>query len=155
VKLSHKFPIQNGLKQGNVLSPLIFNFILGYAIRKAKESQVGVELNRTHQLLVYADDDNISIMKENAEILLHASRDAGLEINARNTKYMIMSRHSNTGHNQNIRTANESFENVAKSKYFGKTLTNLNEIHDETKRRLNSENACYYSVQNLSCRLIS
>jgi hypothetical protein len=67
-----------------------------------------------------------------------------------------MSRHPNSGQNQNIRTANESFENVAKFKYLGTTLTNHNDIHGEIKSRLNSGNACYYSVQNiLSSRLIS
>jgi hypothetical protein len=67
-----------------------------------------------------------------------------------------MSHHPNSGQNQNIRTANELFENVAKFKYLGTTLTNRNDIHDEIKRRLNSGNACYHSVQNLfSYRLIS
>jgi archaellum component FlaC len=79
-----------------------------------------------------------------------------LEINAEKTKYMIMSRHPNSGQNQNIRTANESFENVEKFKYFGTMLTNQNDIHDEIKSRLNSGNACYHSVQNLlSSRLTS
>jgi hypothetical protein len=62
---------------------------------------------------------------------------------------MIMSRHPNSGQNQNIRISNESFENVAKFKYMGTTLTNQNDIHDEMTRRLNSGNACYHSVQNL------
>jgi hypothetical protein len=35
--LSDKFPIQNGLKQGDALSPLLFNFALEYAIRKSKK----------------------------------------------------------------------------------------------------------------------
>jgi hypothetical protein len=69
---------------------------------------------------------------------------------------MIMSRHPNSGQNQNIRIANESFENVAKFKYLGTTLTSQNDIHDEIKCRLNSENSCYYSILNLlSSRLIS
>jgi hypothetical protein len=49
-----------------------------------------------------------------------------------------MSRHPNSGQNQNIRIANESFENVAKFKYLGMTLTNHNDLHDEIKSRLNS-----------------
>jgi hypothetical protein len=50
--LSDKFLIQNGLKQGDALSPLIFNFALEYAIRK-----VGLNY-RTRHLLVYVDDVN-------------------------------------------------------------------------------------------------
>jgi hypothetical protein len=61
-------------------------------------------------------------MKENRETPLEASRGVGLEINAEETKYMIMSRHLNSGQNQNIRTANESFENVEKFKYLGTIL---------------------------------
>jgi hypothetical protein len=32
--LSDKFPIQNGLKQGDILSSLLFSFVLEYAVRK-------------------------------------------------------------------------------------------------------------------------
>jgi hypothetical protein len=125
-----------------------------------QEYQVGLELNGTHQLLVYADDINLladskNTIKENKETLLQASRDVGIEINAEKTKYMIMSHHPNSEQNQNIRIVNELFENVAKFKYLGTILTNQNDIHDEIKSRLNLGNSSYHSVQNLlSSRLM-
>jgi len=62
---------------------------------------------------------------------------------------MIMSRHPNSGQNQNIRIANESFKNVAKFKYFGTKHTNQNDIHDEINIRIQAGNACYYAVEKL------
>ena len=74
-------------RQGDALSPLLFNFVLECAFRRVQVNQDELKLNGTRQLLVYADDVNIlggsvHTIKENAEALVVASKEIGLEVNA-------------------------------------------------------------------------
>jgi len=74
----------------------VFNFTLEYAIRRVQVNQDGLKLNGIQQLLAYVDDVNIlggsiNTLKENAEALVAATRENGLEVNADKTKYMVMS----------------------------------------------------------------
>jgi hypothetical protein len=87
---------------------------------------------------------------------MDSSREVCIEIKVEETKYMLLSRHQNVGQNRDIERANRWFENVSQFKYLGTTVINQNYIQEEVKRRLNSDNACYHSVQNLlSSRLLS
>jgi len=106
-------------------------------------------------MLIYWEEV-LHTLKENAEALVAATREIGLEISADKTKYMVMSRDQNAGRNNSVRINNSTFERVEEFKYLGTTLTNQNSIAGEIKSRLRSGNACYHSVQNLlSSRLLS
>jgi len=56
--LTYVFPIRNCSKQGDALTPLLFNLALLFTIRRVQVNQDGMILNGTYQLLVYADDIN-------------------------------------------------------------------------------------------------
>jgi hypothetical protein len=90
--------------------------------------------------LAYANDISINIVREsintiekNTEALLNVSKETGLEVNPEKTKYMLISHYQKAGQKHSIKIANRSFEDVAKFKYLGATLTD----------------ACYHSVQSL------
>ena len=81
-----------------------------------------MKLNGAHQLLVYAGDVNIlgggiHTLKENAEALVAATREIGVEVSADKTKYMVMSRDQNAGRNHSVRIYNSTLERVDKFKY--------------------------------------
>jgi hypothetical protein len=83
--LFDSFPIQNVLKQGVALSPLLLSFALEYAIMKLQEIHVKLNLNWTHYILAYADDVNllrgvIDTTEKNTETFIYASKEVGLEI---------------------------------------------------------------------------
>jgi hypothetical protein len=66
------------------------------------------------------------------------------------SKLMFMSRHESIGQKLYTKVANKSFENVVKLKYLEIAVTNENCIHEDIRSRLNSVNACYHALQNLS-----
>jgi hypothetical protein len=151
---SDKFSVQNGLKHGDPLSQLLFNFALEYAITRVQENQEGLKMNRTHQLLAYADyvnivGENIDTMEEKTEALLDVSKETDLGVSPEKIKYMLMSRSQKIGQKHSIKIANKSFEDVAKFKCLRPTLTDQNHTHEEIKSRINSGNACYHSFQSL------
>jgi hypothetical protein len=95
------FSIQNGLKQGDALLPLLFNSALEYVIRKVQENQEGLKLNGTHQLLAYADDvnllgDNIDAIKKTTETLTLGRREDEVYVAGSSPDCRSKSRHENS-----------------------------------------------------------
>ncbi|PSN39681.1 hypothetical protein C0J52_14417 [Blattella germanica] len=136
-QVSDIFEIHNGLKQGDKLSPLLFNF-----------DKEGVQLNGIHKLL--------EILKDHMHILRSNTRKLRLDVNINKTKYMVIRRNASCNANGQLMTNKGNFEEVAEFKYLGAFITNRNEIQEEIKHRLNFGNACYYALQRLlSSQLLS
>jgi hypothetical protein len=110
--LSDMFLIQNGLIQGDALSPLHLNFALDYATTRVQVNQDGLKLNTTRHLLVYAYANilggSVHTIKKNAEILVVAGKETGLEANADKSKYKFMSRDQNAGRSHSIKKVRQS-----------------------------------------------
>jgi len=85
-----------------------------------------LKLNGTHRVLVYADDVNIlggsiHTIKKNAEALVVATKETGLEVNADITKCMVLSGYQDVGRSHSRKIDNSSFEMVEEFKYLGTT----------------------------------
>jgi hypothetical protein len=88
--LSNKFLIQNGLKQGNALSPLLFNFRICYQEVPRKLGRTGIEWGTSFwpmlMTLIFLGQ-NIDTIQKNTEALLDARKEVGLEVNPEETVY--------------------------------------------------------------------
>ena len=96
---------------------MLFNFALKYAIKRVQINQDGLKLNGKHQLLAYANYVNIlgrsvHTVKKNAEALVAATNETGLEVNAHKTKYMTSSRDQNAGRIHSMKMDNSYIERV-------------------------------------------
>jgi hypothetical protein len=84
----------------------------------------------------------ITTKNNNAEALVVASKETGLEVNAEKTNYMVMTRDQNAGRSHSIKNNNSSFERLEQFKYLETALIYKNPVQEEMKSRLNSGNTC-------------
>ncbi|XP_025203119.1 uncharacterized protein LOC112600160 [Melanaphis sacchari] len=147
-------------RQGDLLSPILFNVVLEKVIKEMKiGSNEGIRLqDKSISLLAYADD--IVLMEESQDRLkilfsrLHkAASKVGLCVNEEKTEYMFLSR---LPFYQSIKIDQYEFKRVEQFKYLGSILSEKNNIAFEVAARIQAGNKCYYGLTKvLSSRAVS
>lgn len=155
---SEHFECKISLRQGDALSPVLFNLALEKVIRDIREEQE-MEIIGVNTLLAYADDIVIlgisqKDIEEKAKKLFIASHNMGLLVNEAKTKYMVMSRQVTL--KKNIKINGYSFEKVEEFKYLGVNINEKNNMHQEIKLRMCAANRSYYAMKEMfSSKLLS
>jgi nuclear transport factor 2 (NTF2) superfamily protein len=147
------------LKEGDALSPLLFNFSLEYAIRRVQKNQEGLKLNGTHQLLAYVNDsmvrENIDTKRKYAEDLLNASKEVDFMVNREIYAYVNVT--LSEGKKKVWHKDSEQFLLRCGNVQVSWNNTNgLNNTHEEITSKINSGTTCFHSAESLlSSRLLS
>ncbi|KAL4142987.1 hypothetical protein QTP88_005369 [Uroleucon formosanum] len=123
--------VEIGLKQGDALSSILFNFVLEKAVREMQKEATGVEINqRKVQILGFADDLNIvGNTREDTEktlkVLEKSADRIGLKINVDKTKIMeLLDTDTDT---KNPDQGDLIYEKVNEFKYFGVCINTRND----------------------------
>jgi len=150
-RLSPAFEVNSGLRQGDALSPTLFNLGLEKVIRESYEDR-RMEVIGGETVLAYADDIILlGNMQEKITYslskLIEASKNMGLCINEENTKLMILSRRNVD--QSNLKVGSMHFEKVDNFKYLGVNIKSSNNMHREKKEKISKGNRCYFSINKL------
>lgn len=143
-KLSEKFEVRTGLKQGDPMSTTLFNLVLEKVIRDSKIQTNGLIYQKKHQVMAYADDVVLLTrskqeMRGAFEAFEESARRYGLMINEDKTKYMVLKQDVSTVNEmENFRTKERiyRFARVKEFEYLGVLLTSSNDEEKEIQRRI-------------------
>lgn len=148
-KMSEHFKIDTGLKQGDVLSMLLFNLALQKVIGDLDRGSI---MYKTTQICAYADDIVIISRKE-IELkdlflrLEERAKEMGLRINENKTKYMRVTRKETDANN--IEIGRYKFERTDNFKYLETIINKNSNVSEEIKEMLQASNRCYYAFKGL------
>lgn len=146
---SESFGVESGVKQGDGLSPLLFNITLEKVIKDLwKDNRLPAKL------LAYADDialfgNNIYEIEETLKIIEDRAAEVGLKMNLEKTKYMLVTKTLEQTKPSHVTINNETFEAVSDFKYLGVNINHLNHVQQEINTRLTNANRSFYSMHNI------
>ncbi|CAK1585329.1 unnamed protein product [Parnassius mnemosyne] len=148
--VSEPFRTNDGLRQGDALSCLLFNIALDKCIRDSKIETKGTIYHKSVQILGYADDFDVIGRSlpamESAYLALEKSAaEAGLQVNMAKTKYLKASKDQQILL-QGVNIGNNTFASVNDFVYLGSLVTDNNDVSSEVSRRIMAANKCYFGL---------
>jgi len=95
--MSEEFPVETSLRQGDALSPILFNIALKSVVRKVQKDRIGLRIRKQNVVIIaYADDliimgETEDQVRNTAKKLIEEGKSLGLNVNLDKTKYPIVS----------------------------------------------------------------
>ncbi|XP_048481716.1 uncharacterized protein LOC125489586 [Plutella xylostella] len=161
-ELTDEFAVVTGLKQGDALSPMLFNLALEHVLRGVLELDFGLQLNGKHKVVGYADD--LAVLGKTAEEVRKAAKlldteagKIGLRINCGKSEYLHMKRYKDKSvRRQDLHVGDVTYKGVSRFKYLGCTVTDTNTRDEEIDTRIQSFLRCSAALHKvLTSRLLS
>ena len=159
-RISSKFNMEKGLKQGDSLSPLLFNLLMDKVTKECnnKTRNCKTKIGHWHlvpvniQSLTFADDK--ALIAETPDKLQQIvrswedkTRDMDMIVNPNKSKILHITKNKeNRIQNICITLNGEQLENVEQYKYLGTIFTSNGKISEEIKQRIKQATNVYYSI---------
>ncbi|KAJ4443308.1 hypothetical protein ANN_04976 [Periplaneta americana] len=149
--ISGAFVVNNGLKQGDGLAPMLFDITLDWVIRQTDIDINNTLMYKSVQVVGYADDLDImgrskAKVEETLKDLEKATGKIGLNINNSKTKWMIQSRNTLIS-NQQI--GSERFETMKDFKHLGSVITNDKKEWTDIQICITKGNQTYFALLDI------
>ena len=139
MELSSPFRVENGVRQGCLLSPLIFSVVVDWVMRTTMDQPRGIQWTMTSRLedLDFADDacllsHTFQNIQSKTDGLRTVAGRTGLEVNVKKTKSLRM----NAAQDTPIMLGGEAVEDVSKFTYLGSVVSKTGGTEEDIQARI-------------------